>query len=103
MDRVKKEHGDGAFQSGCPVCKGECCCSNKSLSCLSKEHCYRKCPTQKNFKLAMDAIYLAKQVFNFIGDPVDQEEQEHYVCHGRFFQYTFSIYSNMQCCRGGSP
>jgi hypothetical protein len=42
------ELGDGVFKDGCPVCKELCCCSNKSVTCERKHHCYRKCPATKS-------------------------------------------------------
>lgn len=46
-DKLKLEYGENIFLGGCPVCKELCCCSNKSVHCLRKNHCYRKCPTSK--------------------------------------------------------
>lgn len=45
---MKDEYGPDIFVDGCPVCKDMCCCSNKSISCLRVNHCYRKCPASKN-------------------------------------------------------
>lgn len=46
-DKMKEEHGNDIFKNGCPVCLELCCCSNKTLSCSRKNHCYRKCPASK--------------------------------------------------------
>ena len=44
---MREEHGSDIFFNGCPVCKDRCCCSNKTLHCDRKNHCYRKCPATK--------------------------------------------------------
>lgn len=46
-DKMKEEHGETVFDTGCPVCQDLCCCSNKSFTCDRKNHCYRKCPATK--------------------------------------------------------
>lgn len=46
-EKLKEEHGVDVFFNGCPVCKELCCCSNKSVFCHRKNHCYRKCPATK--------------------------------------------------------
>lgn len=45
------ELGEKVFEDGCPVCKDLCCCSNKSVSCERKNHCYRKCPATKSLSV----------------------------------------------------
>ena len=47
VDKMKEEYGPSIFVSGCPVCKGMCCCHNKAKSCQRTNHCYRKCPATK--------------------------------------------------------
>jgi len=49
--KMKEEYGDEAFFRGCPVCRGLCCCSNKTTQCSRKNHCYRKCPATKTTRL----------------------------------------------------
>ena len=44
---MKEDYGNNIFEMGCPVCKEVCCCSNKTLNCERKNHCYRKCPASK--------------------------------------------------------
>eukprot|EP01040_Poterioochromonas_malhamensis_P011474 gene11475-12509_t len=46
-DKLRLEYGPEVFSNGCPVCKDLCCCSNKSVNCTRKFHCYRKCPATK--------------------------------------------------------
>lgn len=46
-DKMKEEYGINVFAGGCPVCKELCCCSNKTVFCHRKNHCYRKCPATK--------------------------------------------------------
>jgi hypothetical protein len=50
-DKLKVEYGNEVFLGGCPVCKDLCCCSNKTVNCSRKYHCYRKCPATKSGKL----------------------------------------------------
>ena len=45
---MQEEHGQNAFDDGCPVCKELCCCTNKTINCDRKNHCYRKCPASKH-------------------------------------------------------
>lgn len=47
-EKLVVELGNDVFEDGCPVCKELCCCSNKSVSCDRKNHCYRKCPATKS-------------------------------------------------------
>jgi hypothetical protein len=49
--KMKEEYGEAAFIRGCPVCRGLCCCSNKTLQCSRINHCYRKCPATRNARL----------------------------------------------------
>lgn len=44
---MKKEHGDGVFIDGCPVCDRLCCCAEKNFNCNHIYHCYKKCPYSK--------------------------------------------------------
>lgn len=46
-EKTLAEYGPIAFESGCPVCKGLCCCSAKTKLCTRANHCYRKCPASK--------------------------------------------------------
>jgi len=46
-DKMVIEYGSDAFREGCPMCKGQCCCSEKSESCARQFHCYKKCPFSK--------------------------------------------------------
>ncbi len=47
-EKLVVELGENIFEGGCPVCKDLCCCSNKSVTCERKNHCYRKCPATKS-------------------------------------------------------
>ncbi len=47
-EKLVVELGENIFDDGCPVCKDLCCCSNKSVTCERKNHCYRKCPATKS-------------------------------------------------------
>ena len=43
-----EEHGEKTFKDGCPVCNELCCCGvNRSVNCVRKFHCYKKCPAMK--------------------------------------------------------
>ena len=53
-DKMIEEFSIDIFNDGCPVCKEKCCCSNKSLRCDHKNHCYRKCPASKSFHRISD-------------------------------------------------
>ena len=37
--KMEDEHGKDTFINGCPVC----CCAVKSIYCMKKYHCYKKC------------------------------------------------------------
>jgi len=45
--KFKSSDGKEVFANGCPVCKGLCCCSFKSMNCMRGVHCYKKCPTTR--------------------------------------------------------
>ena len=63
---MMEEHGEITFQEGCPVCKELCCCGvNRSINCIRKFHCYKKCPAMKKLgkrgaKLVAQAAALAE-------------------------------------------
>ena len=45
---MMEEHGEKTFKDGCPVCNELCCCGvNRSVNCVRKFHCYKKCPAMK--------------------------------------------------------
>ena len=47
-EKMIEEHGEKTFKDGCPVCNELCCCGvNRSVNCVRKFHCYKKCPAMK--------------------------------------------------------
>ena len=47
-EKMIEEHGEKTFKDGCPVCNELCCCGvNRSINCVRKFHCYKKCPAMK--------------------------------------------------------
>ena len=43
-NKMVTEHGEDAFEDGCPVCHHICCCYSRSRDCQRIFHCYKKCP-----------------------------------------------------------
>lgn len=56
-EKLAVEHGNHAFINGCPVCLEMCCCGkNRSVTCIRKYHCYKKCPSTKRQPLKQQPV-----------------------------------------------
>ena len=52
VEKMIEEHGDKTFEDGCPVCNELCCCGvNRSVNCVRKFHCYRRCLATKKHRI----------------------------------------------------
>jgi hypothetical protein len=72
-EKMLMEHGETAFDNGCPVCKGLCCCAGTltgtmslaavddsgNCACPRIYHCYKKCPMTKTGAIEPDEETIA--------------------------------------------